>query len=69
VINGYKGRTGIFELLLMTDDLRSLIIRNPKFEDIQNQAIIDGMRTLLADALLKVNSGIITLRELLRVIS
>jgi type II secretory ATPase GspE/PulE/Tfp pilus assembly ATPase PilB-like protein len=65
---GYKGRTGIFELLVMTDDLRTLIVESPKFQDIKMQAINDGMKTLIEDASQKVQEGIITLDELIRVI-
>lgn len=67
--SGYKGRTGVFELLVVTDDLRSLIVEKPKFNDINFQAIKDGMKTLLQDATQKVQNGIITLQELVRVVS
>ncbi|MDR3647060.1 MAG: GspE/PulE family protein [Candidatus Babeliales bacterium] len=66
---GYKGRTGIFELLIMTDDLCSLIVEHPRFEAIQNQAIADGMHTLLDDGILKLKDGIISLEELIKVIA
>lgn len=64
---GNKGRIGIFELLVMTEDLRHLIVENPRFTSISSQAIKDGMQTLLQDAVNKVSSGIITLDELVRV--
>ncbi len=66
---GYKGRTGLFELLVMTDELRSLIVEKPRFNDISFQATKDGMITLLQDATKKVQDGIITLQELTRVVS
>lgn len=65
---GYKGRIGIFELLVMNNTLRSLIIHNPVFEKIYSQALESGMQTLLNDATQKVADGIITLQELMRVI-
>lgn len=65
---GHKGRAGIFELLVMTDDMRHLIVENPRFASINSQAIKDGMQTLLQDATNKVISGIITLDELIRVV-
>jgi len=65
---GYKGRIGIYELLIMTDALRSLIVESPKFENINAQAIKDGMITLLQDAIEKVNGGIISLEELIRTV-
>lgn len=66
---GYKGRTGIFELLTMTSALRSLIVHKPHFDTIYAQAISDGMHTLMHDGAQKVKDGIITLPELVRVVS
>ncbi len=66
---GYKGRIGIFELLSMTNQLRSLIVQNPSFDAICSQALKDGMQPLLADASFKVKAGLITLEELARVIT
>ncbi len=64
---GYKGRTGIFELLVMTSALRALIVQHPSFEDIYKQACRDGMQSLTLDGLAKVEQGIISLPELFRV--
>jgi len=64
---GYKGRTGIFELLVMSSDLRSLIVEHPKFDDIRSQAMIGGMKQLVTDGFDKVKKGIISLDELVRV--
>lgn len=65
---GYRGRIGIFELLVMSSSLRALIVQNPSFEQIYKQCCTDGMATLLADGLAKVQQGIITLQELVRVL-
>jgi type II secretory ATPase GspE/PulE/Tfp pilus assembly ATPase PilB-like protein len=65
---GYRGRVGIFELLVMTSDLRSLIVRHPIFDDIHRQIRADGMMTLLDDGLRKVQDGIISVHELGRVV-
>ena len=64
---GYKGRVGIFELLVMTGNLRSLIVNSPIVDDIIAQARNDGSQPLLVDGARKVAQGIITLSELLRV--
>ncbi len=64
---GYKGRVGIFELLVMTGNLRSLIVNSPIVDDIIAQARNDGLQPLLVDGARKVAQGIITLSELLRV--
>lgn len=66
---GYKGRTGIFELLVMTPALRSLIINKPYFDPIYAQALSDGMHTLLYDGAKKVKEGVITLSELVRAVA
>jgi type II secretory ATPase GspE/PulE/Tfp pilus assembly ATPase PilB-like protein len=65
---GYKGRTGIFELLLMSHDIRALITKQPNFDALYAQARQQGMQPLLADAVLKVESGIISIAELVRVL-
>lgn len=65
---GYKGRTVIGELLVITPQLRGLIIKQPDFDAISTQARADGMKTLLQSAAQKVQDGEICLEELLRVI-
>jgi type II secretory ATPase GspE/PulE/Tfp pilus assembly ATPase PilB-like protein len=65
---GYKGRMGIFELLEISPALRALIIHNPQFDAIYNQALADGMKTLQKDGAHKVKEGIISLAEYARVI-
>jgi type II secretory ATPase GspE/PulE/Tfp pilus assembly ATPase PilB-like protein len=66
---GYRGRIGVFELLTMSHALRELMNQNPSLEMIKAQAQKEGMITLMADGLEKVAQGIISLEELLRVIS
>ena len=65
---GYKGRTGIFELLTMSNKLRFLVNKNPSFVEIYDQSCASGMNPLLSDALQKVEQGIITLDELVRTV-
>lgn len=64
---GYYGRSGIFELLVIDDDVRKLILKNADSNQIRNSAKQHGMRTLLEDGAYKVKSGITTLSEILRV--
>ena len=66
---GYFGRTGIFELLHMTNGLRSLIVEQPVFDLIYEQSCKDGMCTLLQDAEKKLQSGLVSLDELIRVLA
>ncbi len=54
---GYRGRMGIHELLMGTDEMKKLIQGKAKMEDIRNHAIKDGMTTLKQDGILKVFSG------------
>lgn len=64
---GNRGRLGVYELLEVSPEVRSLINRNAVEEDIKNQAIEQGFRDLLADGLHKVKLGLISLDEVLRV--
>lgn len=54
---GYRGRTGVHELLTMTRGLRSLVYKEASVHEIKTQAMNDGMRTLTQDGLLKVLKG------------
>jgi len=64
---GYHGRSGIFELLLVDDNIRTLILRNADANQIREAARIHGMKTLLEDGAEKVKAGVTTLSEVLRV--
>ena len=64
---GYRGRTGIYELLLINDDVRSLILQNVNSQLIKNKAIEIGMTTLRADGAKKVLEGITSIEEVARV--
>jgi len=65
---GYRGRTGIFELLLINPALRALIVSHPNFDAIYDQVRHDGMQTMLQDGILKLKAGLISLQELARVV-
>lgn len=54
---GYKGRTGVHELLCMTNDLRALVYKESSVSAMKEQATKDGMRTLTQDGILKVIKG------------
>jgi type II secretory ATPase GspE/PulE/Tfp pilus assembly ATPase PilB-like protein len=55
--SGYRGRTGVHELLIMTPQLRSLVYKESAIADIKKQAMQDGMRTLTQDVIMKVLNG------------
>lgn len=65
---GCKGRIGIFELLIPSNKLRSLMVQHPSFDALNEQALADGMITLFADGIQKVKEGVISLQELMRVV-
>ena len=65
---GYKGRLGIYEIFLMTDEYRQLIGTSYKESEILTIARANGMRSLLEDGLEKVRQGLTTMEEVLRVV-
>jgi type II secretory ATPase GspE/PulE/Tfp pilus assembly ATPase PilB-like protein len=64
---GYRGRTGIFELLVVSDRIRDMIRENPNFNAIKQEAIKNGMKYLQEDGLRVVMEGKTSIQELLRV--
>ncbi len=64
---GYRGRTGVFELLEITDPIREMIRENPNFNAIRQQAVKQGMKYLQEDGLRQVIEGKTSVQELLRV--
>ena len=64
---GYRGRTTILELLMMSDPIRRLVMQHATSGEIQALAIAEGMRTMYLDGLGKCLQGITTLDEVLRV--
>jgi type II secretion system protein E len=64
---GYLGRTAIHEILLITDEIREMILNRSSSQQIKQKAISEGMRTLLNDGLQKVVQGITTYTEVMRV--
>jgi general secretion pathway protein E len=65
--SGYRGRTGIFELLVMDNDTRHLLTSGADSVRMKDMAVRNGMATLFEDGLLKVKTGMTTLNEVLRV--
>ncbi len=63
---GYLGRTGIFELLVMSDRLRQLVVRRAPGSELAEAARADGMRAMREDGLAKVAQGMTTMEEVLR---
>jgi general secretion pathway protein E len=63
---GYRGRTGIFEILPLSDNIRMQILKGASTSEVRAQAIEEGMVPLLKDGMLKVKAGITTPSEVLR---
>ena len=63
---GYKGRLGLFELLIMNDEMRDLVMRNASTEDLREAARRNGMVTLRESGMEGVFGGITTAEEIIR---
>jgi general secretion pathway protein E len=63
---GYLNRSGIFELMAMTEQMRMLVYRNSPGVELRAQALEDGMVPLLRDGMLKVRDGSTTAGEVVR---
>ncbi len=64
--SGYRGRLGIFELMLMSPKIRELTFNEAPTNQIRRAAVSEGMKTLYIDGLQKVCHGITTLEEVVR---
>ena len=66
---GYKGRTGIHELLLGTNELQAMIYQKAELDTIRAQALKDGMQTMKQDGIAKIFQGLTDYQQLLRVVA
>jgi general secretion pathway protein E len=64
---GYRGRSGIYELFVLDEDARSLILRRASTRDIRQHAVQRGMVTLRMDGFKRACEGVTTVEEILRV--
>ncbi len=64
---GYKGRVGLYELLVLDDDIRDMVTRNPAVTELRRYAREHGMVTLREDGLVKASHGLTTVEEVMRV--
>ena len=65
---GYRGRTGIWEILVMTDKVREVVHSSPELANIRNAALASGMKPMLIDGLGKAAQGITSVAEVCRVV-
>jgi type IV pilus assembly protein PilB len=64
---GYRGRVGIYQFLVMTENLETMAAEKATREDIERAAISEGMRTLWDDGIAKVAAGLTSIEELARI--
>ncbi len=64
---GYRGRIGIFQMLIMTEAIGELALRKASRDEIEREAMAAGMRTLWDDGMAKVAAGLTSIEELARV--
>ena len=64
---GYRGRTGIYELLVIDEEIRKLILAHASSQEIRERAIQLGMTTLRQDGWRKILEGVTTVEEIIRV--
>ena len=65
---GYRGRTGVFELLTISDEMRQLFLTDTSRVNLQEQALQDGLVPLKRGGMLKVKEGVTTPYEVMRVL-
>ena len=63
---GYRGRVAVYELLVMNDAIRRLVLHGASADEIQAEALKHGMRTMLRDGMLKVKQGMTSPAEVLK---
>jgi type IV pilus assembly protein PilB len=65
--SGYKGRTGLYEVMVVTDEIRELTVERASADDIRKVAVSQGMRPLRVDGFEKVKNGVTSIAEVARV--
>jgi general secretion pathway protein E len=63
---GYRGRAGLFELLIMSEEIRRMLLSNASAGEIKAEALREGMVTMKRDGMLKVKAGITSVSEVIR---
>lgn len=66
--SGFQGQVGIFELFRINEAVREMILREAPISEVRKKAIVDGMTTMFEDGLTKVEKGVTTIEEVLRVV-
>ena len=64
--SGYRGRIGLFEIMVMSDNIRIMVTNQASSSEIKEQALKEGMVSMMHDGMSKVKAGITTPAEVLR---
>ena len=65
---GYKGRVGVCEVLVVTEEIRDLVVKRTGSGNIEEEAKKQGMVTMLEDGIIKAAQGVTSIEEVLRVL-
>ncbi len=65
---GYYGRTGLYELMVLNEEIRDLIVKRAPLSEVREAALAAGMRPLKQDGFMKVSDGQTTIEEVMRVV-
>jgi type IV pilus assembly protein PilB len=65
---GYYGRTGLFEMMLINEEIQDLVVKRAPLSELVEAAVANGMKTLRRDGFEKVIEGITTIEEVMRVV-
>ncbi len=65
---GFKGRIGLYELMLVTEGMRRLILDKTSADGVREHARLEGMQTLREDGLERIRQGVTSVAEVLRVL-
>jgi type IV pilus assembly protein PilB len=63
---GYRGRVGLYEVMLITPEIREMVLKGSSSDAIRIQAVDQGMKTLRMDAVDKIKQGVTTVEEMVR---
>ena len=64
--SGYRGRVGLFEIMVLSDDMRELIMENASTQVLRTEARKNGMRTMRETGLQSIYDGVTTIDEVVR---
>ena len=65
-MTGFKGRTGLYEMLVMSESLKALVTKTPDASALRKQAVADGMHPLRLSGLMRVAAGVTSVSEVLQ---